>query len=94
MAEYIEMEKLWDELQHTPFYDNRDRDAMEDMALSISKEDVSPVVHGKWVEFPRAHYFKCSNCRKTVPYRKGLSRNGESEYKYCPNCGARMNLED
>lgn len=52
--------------------------------------DVVPVVHGKWVEYPRAHYFKCSNCKYTVPYRKANLLNGNREYNYCPHCGAKM----
>ena len=56
--------------------------------------DVAPVVHGRWVEYPRAHYFKCSECRYTVPYRKAaIMVSGNRAYKYCPNCGARMDGE-
>ena len=59
----------------------------------VPAADVAPVVHGRWVEYPRAHYFKCSECRYTVPYRKAVSINGRREYSYCPNCGARMDGE-
>lgn len=55
--------------------------------------DVEPVVHAKWVEYPRAHYFKCGNCKYTVPYKKAMLYNGKREYNYCPNCGAKMDLE-
>lgn len=56
--------------------------------------DVAEVRHGKWVEYPRAHYFKCSECKYTVPYRKAIFVNGNREYDYCPSCGARMDKED
>nr|DAE12271.1 MAG TPA: zinc-finger double domain protein [Siphoviridae sp. ctMgg26] len=79
MAEYIEMEKLWDELQHTPFYDNRDRDAMEDMALSISKEDVSPVVHGKWIL--RGKWLQCSQCDEKALLKETGETGGFHEYE-------------
>ena len=52
--------------------------------------DAVPVVHGRWVEYPRPHYFKCSECKYTVPYRKAMWCNGKREYNYCPNCGAKM----
>lgn len=52
--------------------------------------DAVRVVHGKWVEYPRAHYFKCSNCKYTVPHRKANLFNGKREYNYCPHCGAKM----
>lgn len=60
----------------------------------IPAADVAPVRHGKWVEYPRAHYFKCSECKYTVPYRKAIFVNGNREYDYCPSCGARMDKED
>ena len=62
--------------------------------VAISAADVAEVRHGKWVEYPRAHYFKCSECKYTVPYRKAIFVNGNREYDYCPSCGARMDKED
>ena len=55
--------------------------------------DVTPVKHGKWIEYPRAHYFKCSECKETVPYKKAVLIRGKRKYKYCPNCGAKMGAE-
>lgn len=55
---------------------------------------VAPVKRGAWVEYPRAHYFKCSVCKYTVPYRKATLINGKREYNFCPSCGARMDLEE
>lgn len=52
--------------------------------------DVAPVVHGRWIKYPRAHYFKCSECKCIVPYKKAMIMDGERKYKYCPNCGAKM----
>ena len=47
--------------------------------------DVAPVVHGYWIE--RTRYdnttFVCSKCHE----------GSVSEYRYCPECGARMNGE-
>lgn len=60
----------------------------------IPAASVAEVRHGKWVEYPRAHYFKCSECKYTVPYRKAIFVNGNREYDYCPSCGARMGKED
>ena len=34
-----------------------------------------------WVEYPRAHYYKCSVCKYTIPYKKA------TEYNFCPSCG-------
>ena len=56
--------------------------------------DIKPVKQGHWVEYPKPHYFKCSECEYIVPYRKAASVNGEREYDYCPKCGAIMDLEE
>ena len=65
-----------------------------DVITRIPAADVAEVRHGRWVEYPRAHYFKCSECKYTVPYRKAIFVNGNREYDYCPSCGARMDKED
>ena len=56
--------------------------------------DVAEVKHGKWIEYPRAHYFKCSECKETVPYKKAVLIRGKRKYKYCPVCGSKLDLED
>ena len=45
--------------------------------------DVSPVVHGRWKRYGR-NLGECSNCGEIVNIR----------YNYCPNCGAKMDLEE
>lgn len=49
--------------------------------------DVAPVVHGRWVSngIPDSILSGCSAC--------GFSC-GASSFRYCPNCGARMNGRD
>ena len=56
--------------------------------------DAAPVKHCRWIEYPKPHYFKCSDCRMTIAYKYGVrATNGEPKYKYCPNCGAKMDNE-
>ena len=51
--------------------------------------DVAEVVHGRWIwneegEIDWEQFYRCSNC-------------GDKEYwesNFCPNCGAKMDLED
>ena len=52
--------------------------------LRISAADVAPVVHGKWIEYSGdPNIITCSECDwGTSPEEKG--------FKFCPNCGARM----
>lgn len=61
----------------------------------ITKEDVAPVVHAKWKQqtggggFNEWVELKCYNCSGV------LRQDGDiRKYKYCPFCGAVMDLED
>ena len=58
-----------------------------DMIEDAPAADVAPVVHGRWVSngIPDSILSGCSAC--------GFSC-GASSFRYCPNCGARMNGRD
>ena len=49
--------------------------------------DAAPVVHGKWV-YDHWCEFKCSVCGE---YSNSKPYKGRENY--CPNCGAKMDLE-
>ena len=56
---------------------------------TVPAEDVQPVVHGKWIR--RKQDIFCSHCKE----ESGYTWYGASAFSaYCPNCGARMDLED
>ena len=67
---------------------------------SIPTADAVPVVHGRWTEqhvdyasdcaIDEIQTLKCSVCGlyHTTPYMYYVTH-----YKYCPNCGAKMDLE-
>ena len=82
MDEYIAREALRDALY--------DADAITMNGVKILNQfpaaDVAPVRHGRWVKLGK-HDWACSVCKMGVPY----SYTG---HNYCPNCGAKMNLEE
>lgn len=50
--------------------------------------DVAPVWHGRWVPSKlRNEIERCSNCRKVFRHPSFYG------YKFCPNCGAKMDLK-
>ena len=59
---------------------------------------VAPVRHGRWI-FTEYEFFTCSVCGES--YYNGAESTAQAEsylnsghtYKYCPNCGARMDKE-
>lgn len=97
MAEYIDRELVIKAIG------NEDKDVMADygeeygtewgfseekiigVIMKVLAADVVPVVHGKWlcIETDDEQFFLCSVC------------NGKEywESNYCPNCGAKMDVE-
>lgn len=95
MAEYIEREKAlerFEELKNKAdsFRDRVYLDGVMTVIDTLPAADVAPVVHGKWIYYKNAHYFKCSECKETVPYKKAVLIDGKRKYNYCPKCGAKM----
>lgn len=59
-----------------------------------SEVDTQPVVHGKWLNAGDWALAKCSECGEVYdasdePCEKHFKLFGQS-YRYCPNCGAKM----
>ena len=96
MAEYIERETLYEKAywhgEHpdvgNPFPDGVDAIDIKDVD-AIPAADVAPVRHGRW------------KCNKPCPICGGDRFEGldadiwaDWEPPYCPNCGAKMDLED
>ena len=49
--------------------------------------DAVPVRHGLWIEYQIPPVICCSNCDWATDVK-------EKNFNYCPNCGAKMDLED
>ena len=101
MAEYIELEEVVHLLMTRGRY--LTKDLAMDAAYEVSKipaADVAPVRHGRWdecdwvkydghsecIHYPKAAW-RCSNCCNA--FKKELLWKDN----YCPNCGAKMDLE-
>ena len=105
MAEYIEREALLREIERREALMVGDKlvsvDAMKSFIKNRQAADVAPVRHARWEEAdwvePDCHGFgiirtpkaalRCSNCKNC--FKKELLWKDN----YCPNCGAKMNLE-
>lgn len=60
-----------------------------EMIQDAPAADVVPVVHGRWEYIgtdKNGHVYRCTNCAGRI----GL----DYETAYCPNCGAKMDLEE
>lgn len=83
MAEYIERETLLERAE----YDNNYRLIIPAEAIKAAPAaDVAPVVHGRWVPFR-------SQAAGDIWYCSACEIGFAARMNYCPNCGAKMDLE-
>lgn len=72
---------------HSPYITKRDVESMPTI-------DATPVKHGRW-EYSENIYdestWACSICKEPWTLIDGTPQ--ENGMKYCPNCGAKMDLE-
>lgn len=64
---------------------------------NLPAADVAPVVHGAWIDFYGDHKTaECSKCQQLFevtfdgPGKPEFFAAFQDFYRYCPNCGARM----
>ena len=92
--EYIDREKAMEIVKRT----SGDYAAAWSEIRQLPAADVSPVVHGEWIELLRSSFdstisTQCSCCNEEYTYKQGkLEHIGWEypKYNYCPNCGAKM----
>lgn len=82
MAEYIDREKIF---PNGVFFVNADNpsasvDELIDRICGLPVADVVEVRHGKWRKRKNWRLYVCSEC----------SHENDNPYRYCPNCGAKM----
>lgn len=102
MKEYIDREVFFRFLteqkdKETGAY-SKGRNVGLDVARSALKNreinpaaDVAPVRHGRWIDvyISGQHHYRCSECGE---YTEAIWHSN-FVYAYCPNCGAKMDLE-
>ena len=96
MAEYIKLESLLSVVKpDAPGDENKAitistaKTLIRSLAHRIPAADVAPVRHGKW-EWYTEDIYRCSNCAEKSHVKEVI---GHPEWDYCPNCGAKMDLE-
>lgn len=65
-------------------------DAFEDALQDAQTVDAVPVVHGQWIE--DHDYLKCPECGVMV--QRDFTFFDAGDWNFCPNCGAKMDLEE
>ena len=93
---YIERESaIKSLLNDAPEQVGYSREDAADCIRFMDTADVAPVRHGRWIEPSRLYYgakqYECSLCYSDAFWKK---HSITVKYPHCPNCGAKMNLED
>ena len=108
MAEYIDRDALRDTVESIDWYSvykGRLIDGAPSSANALYKAndiysaidnapaaDVAPVRHGRWIHTDlAAHWLGKDECSECTYHEK--DRSDLSHFNYCPNCGAKMDLE-
>ena len=89
MAEYVEREKVLSKAAPV-------EGCFSDMisaydVVMLPAADVAPVRHGRWEK--QSGLYSCSECGKTCPYDVQADVIEYWVCNYCPDCGAKMDLE-
>lgn len=91
MAEYIEREAAYEDFEKCNIENPKWTPSRVKALIARQKAaDVSPVRHGRWIKVGYAcgeTEWQCSSCKETE-WRTSCDR-----LKYCPFCGAKMDLE-
>lgn len=90
MPRYIDAEAL------SNFANNQVGGITANHIMRFPTADVEPVRHGKWeikLGFLGEKYSECSYCRYDISNNDVPKHILKYDYKYCPNCGAKMDKE-
>lgn len=90
--EYIERNALIHNMQHPKIETNDGQDFADWYSHCVRCAptiDVAPVMHGRWIEDDDGDGQHCSECGMDYCYMVC----DVEKYRYCPNCGAKMERE-
>ncbi len=89
MAEYVDKKSVISVLNEAGFWEKEDQEVAIYCVEQTRSADVAPVKHGRWSDY--VHVWsqdyvqtRCSECSLT----------NDAKTMYCPNCGAKMDMED
>lgn len=84
MSKYVDTDKLLAAMADT---DMLTKAEFEEWIIG-STENVVPVIYGEWVTDVNGYDIVCSECKYNAT--QFMQKNYSVDFKYCPNCGAKM----
>lgn len=95
MVQYIERAQANDALINKTLLEGCDLEEAVNAICSVPAADVVPVRHGRWqITDAYPHNVYCSECHKRFAQTHwAVWEDGSLPRAYCPNCGAKMDVE-
>lgn len=102
MAEYIEREEAKEAVDYAIEMTSGEYDAIALAIDNIPAADVAPVIHSYWETYSCPQFMgtdewgepKWRDGRFYICHNRKCRRKTIVKSNYCPNCGARMDLEE
>lgn len=102
MAKYIDADALLKSIDGNPYVTDSIKVYIRCCVRKAPAADVAPVVQGRWREDtdPVDGDIRCTNCGIAWPkcFRDEIAKQGiwtlQTLFRYCPNCGAKMDGMD
>ena len=99
MGDYIDRQALLEWFENWSDYDEFSVAYITGVIKDEPSADVQPVRHGRWIEtteqcgWIEEECVECSECSNTFVLGDYTVDDIRELFKYCPNCGARMEGE-
>ena len=91
MSDYIKKEDAVNTIRNA--FTGMTADTLELRINDIPSADVAPVRHGRWID-EEPTVIKCSACGEEFNDEIVYMTYPYNNLRYCPGCGAKMDLED
>ena len=89
----IDADALLNRMQEDPLFDLVERYGVSGVIEAEPTVDAVPVRHGKWIYGNDFHWYTASCNKCGYQRRTDIKADGWNQWRYCPNCGARMDAE-
>jgi len=92
MTDYIKREDALEQFNH---YDLGEylTTQIRGMLMDVPSADVAPIRHGKWIYSNDFHWYTASCNKCGYQRRTDIKAEGWNQWKFCPNCGAKIDEE-
>lgn len=89
----IDADALLEKLRRDPLFEFVEQYGISGVIDNAPTIDAVPVRHGKWIYGNDFHWYMASCSACGYQRRTDIKATGWNQWKYCPNCGAKMDAE-